>query len=176
MDTGEMAIAGQPVDLDELLRTVVARSRGQWGESHAFVLDCAVDQCVTWADPRRLEQVFTNLLDNAVKYSPNGGTINVRLQAGADEGLLLSVQDHGIGLPAGAADSIFEPFGRAQNAAESGLPGTGLGLYICRRIVERHGGRMWAESAGEGLGASVFAWLPRTSGEALAPPSDSPAS
>jgi len=75
--------------------------------------------------------------------------------------VLLCVQDEGIGLPSGAEIAIFEPFGRAANATDSGLPGTGLGLYICRKIVERHGGRVWAESPGEGRGTSVFAWLPR---------------
>ena len=75
-------------------------------------------------------------------------------------GLRVSVSDAGIGVPPGAQESIFEPFGRAANAAASSLPGLGLGLYISRNIIEQHGGRIWAESAGEGLGTTLHVWLP----------------
>jgi signal transduction histidine kinase len=73
---------------------------------------------------------------------------------------LVEVRDPGIGLPAGAAEAIFEPFGRAPNATARQIPGLRLGLHICRQIVERHGGRIWAESPGEGRGATMRAWLP----------------
>jgi signal transduction histidine kinase len=76
------------------------------------------------------------------------------------DGVRVSVADEGIGLPAGALESIFDPFGRAANATESGIPGLGLGLHIVRSFVERHGGRIWAESAGEGRGTTVSFWLP----------------
>jgi signal transduction histidine kinase len=77
------------------------------------------------------------------------------------EGALLTVRDRGIGLPPGAAAAIFEPFRRAPNAAARRLPGAGVGLYLCRQIVEHHGGRIWAESPGEGQGATLSVWLPR---------------
>src|SRR5207237_566629 len=93
------------------------------------------------ADPDRLEQVLTNLLDNAVKYSPDGADLRVRVQAKA-RGVLLEVQDHGIGLPPEAAERIFEPFSRAANAEDRQITGMGLGLYICRNIVEQHPGRI----------------------------------
>ena len=75
-------------------------------------------------------------------------------------GTLLTVADQGIGLPPGAGEAIFQPFGRAANAERSTVPGLGLGLYVCRNVVERHGGRIWAESAGEGLGTTLSLWLP----------------
>jgi signal transduction histidine kinase len=78
----------------------------------------------------------------------------------AGGGVQVSVRDEGIGLPPGTAETIFAPFGRAANAAASGAPGLGLGLYICRDIVVRHSGRLWAESAGEGRGATFHLWLP----------------
>ena len=70
------------------------------------------------------------------------------------------MRDQGIGLPPGAEESIFRPFGRAPNAAERQIQGLGLGLFICRQIVERHGGRIWAESPGAGQGTLMRAWLP----------------
>jgi hypothetical protein len=96
------------------------------------------------------------------KYSPHGGEIRVSLRQAVD-GITLTVCDSGIGLTPGAHDRIFEPFGRAPNATRQGLPGLGLGLHICLRIAEAHGGRMWAESEGEGLGVLVGLWLLPTS-------------
>jgi CheY-like chemotaxis protein len=107
------------------------------------------------------------VLENAVKYSPNGGRVEVSIRA-HDAGTLLSVSDHGIGLPSDALASIFEPFGRASNAQQRQLPGMGLGLFISRQIVEQHGGRIWAESAGEDTGTTVNVWLPSRQGDAAA--------
>jgi signal transduction histidine kinase len=123
------------------------------------------------ADPDRLEQVLDNLLNNAVKYSPQGGDVRVILgedhaeqtghaSTGENRGVRLTVQDQGIGLPPGMEEIIFEPFGRASNATQNHLPGMGLGLYISRHIVEQHGGRIWVESPGEGQGTRFHVWLP----------------
>ncbi len=110
--------------------------------------------CPVVVDTDRFDQSLTNLLENATKYSPNGGAIGVTLRAAADpetrrEGLIPSVRDEGIGLPADLLELTFEPFGRAANAAHRQIAGLGLGLYICRDIVQRHGGRIWAESPGD---------------------------
>lgn len=70
------------------------------------------------------------------------------------------MRDGGIGLAPDTVEAIFEPFGRAPDAVRRHIPGMGLGLYICRNIVGRHGGRMWAESAGEGTGTTMWVWLP----------------
>jgi signal transduction histidine kinase len=110
-------------------------------------------------DAARLEQVCENLLENAFKYSPDGGDVRVDLRSHSG-GVLLQVSDHGIGIPIGSTEMIFEPFGRAANAEQRGLPGMGLGLYICRSTLERHGGRIWAESAGEMQGTTLNVWLP----------------
>ena len=91
--------------------------------------------------------------------APGAGWSRVELEVGGGEAHL-SVADEGIGLPAGIGDEIFEPFGRAANAVDRALPGMGLGLYICRSIVERHGGRLWAESPGEDQGTTLHLTLP----------------
>ncbi|HET8628885.1 MAG TPA: GAF domain-containing protein [Thermomicrobiales bacterium] len=169
LQTDRFVLQPRPLDLAALLRRVVARYRDHLDARHRVLLDLAAEPCAVQADGDRLEQVLNNLLDNAAKYSPDGGDIHVALHPGAGAGpdgaahpgLLLTVRDDGIGLPDGAAAAIFEPFGRAPNAAERQVPGLGLGLYICRDIVERHGGRIWAESAGEGRGTAVSLWLPK---------------
>jgi signal transduction histidine kinase len=125
---------------------------------HTLELDIR-DGCEISADPDRLEQVLANLVTNAVKYSPEGGPIRVAARPEGG-GALLEVRDPGIGLSVGAAEAIFEPFGRAPNATARQIPGLGLGLHICRNIVEMHGGRIWAESPGEGQGTTMCAWLP----------------
>jgi signal transduction histidine kinase len=149
------------VDLGKMVGHIVERYQAQLPESHALKLDVPRRRCCIVADPDRIEQVVTNLLENAVKYSPLGGTIATKVgtQRG---GVLVSVTDNGIGLPPGANELIFEPFGRAPNSLARHLPGMGLGLYICRQIVEAHGGRIWADSSGENQGTTMHLWLPRS--------------
>jgi PAS domain S-box-containing protein len=157
--TGQMPLAPRPTDLVALAGEVLYRAHDRADDGHQLLLDAAPAFPSVPVDAARIDQVLTNLVDNAVKYSPNGGAIVVSLRA-ADAGIAISVRDSGIGLPPGAEEAIFAPFGRAENAAASNLPGMGLGLFICRNIVERHGGWMRAESAGEGLGTTVTFWLP----------------
>jgi len=123
------------------------------------MLDLATGLTPLLVDPDRIDQIVTNLLENAVKYSPDGGAIQIRLAPDGD-GMLVRVRDQGIGLPAGAAERIFQPFGRASNAISAHIPGLGLGLYVCHQIADQHGGRLWAESAGEGQGTTMQLWLP----------------
>jgi PAS domain S-box-containing protein len=117
-------------------------------DQHTFRLSLEPDlQAVV--DPLRLEQVLTNLLDNAVKYSPAGTPIAVGLARLADGRFQLAVADRGPGIPAEARDQIFDRFYQASRSTGS-PPGLGLGLYISRQIVERHEGRLWVEQPPEG--------------------------
>lgn len=109
------------------------------------------------ADPVRFEQVVTNLVDNALKYSPPDEKVEVEVME-ADGGGLLRVTDQGIGMEADASGWLFEPFGRGTNAAH--VQGIGLGLYISRQIVENHGGRIGMTSPGPGRGTAFTVWLP----------------
>ncbi len=147
------------LDLTELLRDVVSRYQEQISGSGHLLLEIVGTLVSVSADPDRIEQVLTNLLDNALKYSPDGPELRVRVVRKA-RGMLVEVQDHGIGLPPETAERIFEPFSRASNAEHRQITGMGLGLFICRNIVEQHHGRIWARSAGEGRGTLMSVWLP----------------
>lgn len=156
---GQLPLRLQELDLAILLQTVTSGFQERLGEHRCLNVDAAENPCLVLADQQRLEQVLDNLLDNAAKYSPEGGTIRVDLQP-EGEGASIRVQDEGIGLPPGAATTIFEPFARAANAIDRRLPGLGLGLHICRGIIERHGGQITVHSAGEDQGTTVTLWLP----------------
>jgi signal transduction histidine kinase len=117
-----------------------------------------VEFLVAQIDTRRVEQILTNILVNAVKYSPDGGSIDIYLSEDKENRqALLSVKDTGIGIPAHQQGRIFGRFIRADNAQDIG--GTGLGLYLCRELVERHGGRIWFESI-EDKGSTFYVALP----------------
>jgi signal transduction histidine kinase len=103
---------------------------------------------------QRIYQVMQNLITNAVKYSPDGGCITLAGRVNRRE-LVIEVADQGLGLPATEIDKIFDRFHRVQSEVSRGIGGTGLGLAICKGLVEAHGGRIWAESDGEGKG-SIF--------------------
>ena len=157
--TGQLPLSREPTDLRILLREAVERAAEGRDDRHLFVLDVPAVLPLVPLDPARIEQVLTNLLNNAIKYAPEGGAVTLTIWE-TERGVAVRVRDEGIGFPAGEAETIFAPFGRAANAQAHNIPGMGLGLYICRNIVERHGGRMWAESDGEGQGTAVSFWLP----------------
>src|SRR5262249_28221767 len=112
------------------------------------------------ADRDHLEQVLDNLVSNAIKFSPGGGTILVSLRSSADS-IVLSITDPGVGIPANQLDSIFGLFYQEEVPVPRKTGGMGLGLYISREIVNRHGGKIWAESRPH-KGSTFNVSLPRT--------------
>lgn len=110
-------------------------------------------------DEEKMRQVAFNLIDNAVRYTPKGGSITVTLAVNLYH-LLFSVADTGIGLEKQESNGLFQKFVRNKEVARIHTEGVGLGLYVARRIVEDHGGRIWAESAGKGKGSTFFVELP----------------
>jgi signal transduction histidine kinase len=100
---------------------------------------------LVWADPDRLEEILANLIDNAVKYSPEGGTIKLSARE-SDGRLIISVTDPGVGIPAKELDKIFEKFHRVDRGDARTTYGHGLGLYISKRFIEAHGGDIWVDS------------------------------
>lgn len=120
------------------------------------------------ADQERLAQALTNLLDNAVKYSPRGGTVEVSLDVQESDDLPdtlyahLVIRDNGIGVPQGEQELIFQPFVRASNTMGRNISGLGVGLAITQEIIALHGGRIWVESAGVDRGSAFHILLPQS--------------
>jgi signal transduction histidine kinase len=111
------------------------------------------------SDPGHLHQVLANLVDNAVKYSPDGGRVEVALKA-LDTCVQICVIDEGLGIPRSEARRVFEKFYRLDPNMTRGVGGTGLGLYICRELVRRVGGRIWVEP-NDRSGSTFVVELPR---------------
>ena len=159
LQAGRLILSREPTDLVALTRRMVTQ-RQMTTKQHIFSLNTGHSSLMIEVDRARIEQVLTNLLSNAVKYSPQGGSIELSLREEAEpHEALLSIRDQGIGIPVGQHARIFGRFMRAENARTSEITGTGLGLYLSRELVERHGGRLWFESA-EGKGSTFFMTLP----------------
>ncbi len=147
-----------PCNVMESLAAVIATLPPE--DSHRVeVKDLRDDAPAVFCDQDQIERVLANLIGNALKYSPADKPVRITVRRGAD-GTELSFSDEGIGIPAREISRLFERFYRTPHAQASGLPGTGLGLFICRGIVEAHGGRIWAQSAGEGQGSTFRFTLP----------------
>lgn len=156
IQSGRLEFDLAPVDLADIAKTVVEQSQMT---SPQFEYEVRTEgPVVIMGDRDHLEQVVANLVDNAVKYSPDGGPVRVRVWKEGDQARL-SIEDEGIGIPADQVTRIFELFFRTHEAEARRTPGLGLGLYITRGIVERHGGRIWAES-GAGKGTRVHVTVP----------------
>jgi signal transduction histidine kinase len=113
---------------------------------HSVLMDVPADFPRIVADPDRLRQVLNNLTINAVKYSPAGGSILVRCRQRGGDHVVIEVVDHGLGIPDDQIDRLFQKFARVRSEQHMAVQGTGLGLYICRLIVEGMGGQIWVES------------------------------
>jgi PAS domain S-box-containing protein len=170
-------------DWGDVLATVQAAIDAVREVSVAHSVEFAAPEgpIIAFFDRDRVEEVIQNLLLNAVKYSPDGGSVQVRVEERGAE-IWLTVADEGIGVSPDALPRLFERFYRTAEARELHLPGLGLGLYVTRSLVEEHGGRIWAESAGPGRGSSFTVVLPRdpeqraTPASAASPPGGNPAS
>ena len=155
-----------PVELNGLVRECVelARTRHHLAPAALEYRESIRDgdtACVT-GDPEDLRTAVSNLLDNAVKYSPDGVQISVELEAPDPERVVLRVRDRGVGIPQHELKRIFKRFYRVTHRSLSQVKGTGLGLFIVRAIARKHGGQVFAQSEGIGKGTTVTLELPRS--------------
>jgi signal transduction histidine kinase len=147
-----------PADGPEIARAVVDACRQRLTEGLELELSSPSDLPLVSADPDKLRQIMVNLVENAIKYSPDGGRIEVCLDR-AGSALRFTVRDQGIGIAPDEQARIFERFHRLDPNMTRGVGGTGLGLYICRELVQRMGGRIWVTSR-EGKGSTFAFELP----------------
>ena len=160
---GKVVLSRQPVDLVQVLR---ATCEGMEGRARAHELGLTLSPSVpeVWVDGdrHRLEQVFGNLVNNAIKYTPPGGVVRVSLGMEADRAVV-EVADTGIGLAPEEDERIFDAFAQAERSLARSEGGIGLGLALVRSIIDLHGGYVRATSAGPGRGSAFVVELPRTS-------------
>jgi signal transduction histidine kinase len=157
IETGQLSIERALVDLNALAQRLAEEAQ-QTTERHTITFSGNGQPLIIHGDELRLEQVVQNLIQNAIKYSPNGGAVTVRVERqGANA--CVAVSDQGIGIPAAALPQLFRRFFRAPNADSQHISGMGIGLYVVREIVQLHGGAIDVASQ-EGSGSTFTVHLP----------------
>ncbi len=164
LDSGKFTAIIERCDPREIVQLELDAVRVHLPEHLTLELDAPADLPPVAADPGQLRQVISNLIENAVKYSPEGGTITVALEPN-DRHVRFAIGDSGLGIPPAEQRRIFEKFYRLDPHMSRGIGGTGLGLYICRELVRRVDGRIWVESDGSS-GSTFIVEIPQ---EAHAP-------
>ena len=168
LEKGRLVLHREPTNLVEMGRHAIAHVQAS-SNRHQLVFSTPLSDLQAQVDKGRIEQVLINLLNNAIKYSPDGGSVEMTLQISPNgQQALISIRDHGIGIPQAEQAKLFGRFVRASNVQTQGISGTGLGLYLCHELVSEHGGDIWFEST-EGVGTTFYLRLPISQS---VPPSD----
>ncbi|HEY41827.1 MAG TPA: PAS domain S-box protein [Dehalococcoidia bacterium] len=157
LDSGLLQLERTSVSIARLIREAAAEARIR-APGHNIQLNLAAGLPRVRIDTKRIRQVLDNILDNAIKYSDEGTEIVISAER-QDQDMLVSISDQGIGIPAADLDKVFDRMYRAEHRKNQETGGVGLGLAICRGLVEAHGGNIWIESE-EGKGTTVFFKLP----------------
>jgi PAS domain S-box-containing protein len=166
LDSGQLQLRIETVDAAKVTETVIDAARTHLPEGVTLTLHAPKKLPPVAADEQQLRQVLVNLVENAVKYSPDGGPVEVKVSRG-ERGVLWAVSDRGLGIPPAERRRVFEKFYRLDPNMTRGIGGTGLGLYICRELVRRLDGRIWVEgndargkTNGNGKGSTFFMEIP----------------
>ena len=160
LDSGDLQVQLSPTDVGAVVSEVVSAAKQSLAlEGHRFVLDLSAEPLTVDADREKLRQIVMDLVDNAVKYSPGGGTVRVAARR-RDDTVEVSVDDEGIGIPQAEQGRIFAKFYRAESGGRDlASGGTGLGLFIAKELLAAMRGRIWV-SSGDGAGSTFFFSLP----------------
>ncbi len=165
IELGTMKYDLKPIDFKDLVAEVVNEQKPNI-EEKGLSFDVTIDQTQSYpikADLDKFKQVIMNVVDNSVKYTPEG-SLSISLAKDATKGIVrFTVSDTGVGIAPDVMPKLFRKFSRANNASEANIHGTGLGLFIAKEIVTAHGGRVWAESEGEGKGSRFIVEVPESS-------------
>jgi NtrC-family two-component system sensor histidine kinase KinB len=177
MEAGQLRLAQETVDLRAIIERAVASLRQRYEDAAVRLqLPHEAEQALVRGDPARLGMVFTNLLSNALKYTPKAGAVSIAIVAernvtnGHIGRVHIAVMDTGPGIPQEFRERVFDKFFRVEphlEATQGGTWGSGIGLYLCRQIVEAHGGKITCEAGEKGMGTWIVVDLP-----AAAPPGD----
>jgi len=160
LESGKLTVTVQPTNLGKLTRSSVDDLGALIRDKRLRLSLIGVDDAPTvMAEPQLLRQVIVNLTSNALKYTPSGGEISIRIEREDARRIRWTITDSGIGIPKSALGRLFEKFYRAENVHTVETEGTGLGLYLVRLIIERLAGEVWCESE-EGRGAMFIFTLP----------------
>jgi signal transduction histidine kinase len=151
VDADTLQVTLERCDVGAIAADVVASARLHLPPRIELELEPPAEPVCASCDPDKLRQVLTNLVDNAIKYSPDGGSVGVRVSDG--DRVRVAVRDEGLGIPLTEQSRIFEKFYRLDPNLTRGVGGTGLGLYICRELVRRMDGAIWVVSR-EGVGST----------------------
>ena len=159
IESGRVRLQRERVELLPMVKRQLATFTISAAERKIEIVLERADPSVVYADAQHAEQIFVNLVSNAIKYSYDGATVRINLVDGPDY-VTISVRDEGVGIPANQMDQLFSKFTRLDNPRSVEAGGTGLGLFIARNWVEANGGRIWAEST-EGVGSTFTFTVPR---------------
>jgi signal transduction histidine kinase len=162
IESGRMNLHPEVFNLNELLEEVTGITSTLASERNIalFIADGSDQDVEIYADSTRIRQVMINLVNNAIKFTANG-KISMRITRMDSTRILVEVKDTGLGIPPDNLESIFNEFTQVDSSSTRKAGGTGLGLPISRRLIEMHGGRLWAESTGiEGEGSTFYVELP----------------
>ncbi len=157
IEAGKLSLNYEHVDLNQLVENSVSAIQAI-SQDHELEVEGKVNSAV-WVDPYRIEQVLTNLLTNAIKYSPKASKVRIRVDE-TPELVGMQITDFGVGIPDSQQAKVFEKFFRAQGKNRHSFPGLGLGLYLSKQIIDRHGGSIWLQSQ-EGKGSTFGFNVPK---------------
>ncbi|MEK7066771.1 MAG: ATP-binding protein [Patescibacteria group bacterium] len=163
IEQGRFQVSFERVGVANIIKDVVEELKPN-AETRGLQLQLEMSpddaEIVVQADPSKLRQVVTNLIDNAIKYTEQGYVTVVLRKTSGGNRALISVKDTGFGMSAQSMQNLFQKFSRAKNVSKLHVDGSGLGLFIAKQIIEAHNGRIWAESAGENKGSQFYVELP----------------